>query len=366
MAKKDYVIVGAGLFGAVCARELTDAGKSVVVVDKRDHIGGNCYSEEIAGIHVSKYGGHIFHTNNEGIWNYVNKFADFRPYYHFVRVSYKGEMYSFPINMMTLNKLWGVQTPAEAEEYLEHVREDIENPENLEEWILSKVGREIYETFVKGYTKKQWDKDPKDLPTFIIKRLPIRLTYSSGYFVDKYQGWPENGYTEMFDNLLDGITVETGVNFSRELCFHTDKIIYTGKIDEYFKYKYGELQYRGLKHDTKVIHGDFQGCATVNYTDEDVPYTRIVEHKHFQPHKKNDKTVITTEYSVPASKDDIPFYPINDKENNEIYKKYKKEADEEKNVIFGGRLAEYKYYDMHQVVASALKTVKQEKKSWKK
>ena len=359
MTKYDYVIVGSGLFGSIFARELTDQGCKCLVLDKREHIGGNCYSEKIEGINVSKYGGHIFHTNDKKIWDYVNRFTEFRPYHHIVRVNYKGEIYSFPINMMTLNKLWGVETPKEAANKLEDVKINIDNPRNLEDWSLSKVGKEISEIFNKGYTKKQWDKDPKNLPAFIIKRLPIRLTYNSGYFSDKYQGWPENGYTDMFDNLLDGIDVELNVDYllNKE---HYDsigrKILYTGKIDEFYDYRFGDLEYRTLIHDNKVLDGDYQGCATINYTDEDIQWTRIVEHKHFQPHKKNKKTVITIEYSEEYKRGDIPFYPINDKKNNTAFKKYRALAEKEDRVLFGGRLAEYKYYDMHQIVGSALKT----------
>ena len=354
----DYVIVGSGLFGAIFAREATDAGKKCLVLEKREHIGGNCYSEKIEGIHVSKYGGHIFHTNSERIWNYINKFAEFRQYHHFVRVSYKDKIYSFPINMMTLNQLWGVNTPKEALNKLKEVRINIDKPDNLEDWILTQVGEEIYKIFVKGYTKKQWEKDPKDLPPSIIKRLPLRLTYHNGYFADKYQGWPENGYTEIFNNLLKDIEVKTNVDYLLNKEYYNsicDAVVYTGKIDEFYDYKFGELEYRTLVHDNKILDGDFQGCATINYTDEEVPYTRIIEHKHFQPHKNNNKTVITTEYSRAGKKKDIPFYPINTKNNNEMYDRYKKLADTDNRILFGGRLAEYKYYDMHQVIGSVLK-----------
>ena len=361
--KYDYVIVGPGLYGAIFAREATDSGKKCLVIEKRDHIGGNVYSEEIEGIHVSKYGGHIFHTNNKKIWDYVNRFTEFRDYHHFVRVNYQDQIYSFPINMMTLYQLWGTKTPAEAKKKLNSVRIKKEKIDNLEDWILSEVGEEVYKTFVKGYTKKQWGKDPKDLPAFIIKRLPIRLTYHNGYFNDKYQGWPEKGYTDLFINLLKGIEVKTNIDYLSDREYYDTickKIVFTGKIDEFYNYKFGDLEYKSLVHKNEVLDGDFQGCATINYTDENIPYTRIVEHKHFQPHKKNKKTVITTEYSKEYSRGDIPFYPVNDKKNNEKYMKYKKLSKEDKNIIFGGRLAEYKYYDMHQVVGSVLKTVKKE------
>jgi len=356
----DYIIVGSGLFGSIFAREATDSGKKCLVLEKRNHIGGNCYSEEIEGIQVSKYGGHIFHTNNKKIWDYVNRFTEFRQYHHFVRVNYDNKIYSFPINMMTLNQLWGVKTPDEAEEKLNSVRMKKQNMDNLEDWILSEVGEEIYKIFVKGYTKKQWDKDPKDLPSSIIKRLPIRLTYHNGYFDDKYQGWPEKGYTDLFENLLKDIDIKMGVDYLLKRDYYNsicDKVIYTGKIDEYYDYRFGDLEYRTLVHKNEILDGDFQGCATVNYTNEEVPYTRIIEHKHFQPHKNNDKTIITTEYSKKYKRGDVPFYPINDESNNKKYEQYKQLADSESKVMFGGRLAEYKYYDMHQVVGSALRKV---------
>ena len=356
----DYIIVGSGLFGSIFAREATDSGKRCLVLEKRNHIAGNCYSEEIEGIQVSKYGGHIFHTNDKKIWDYVNKFTEFRQYHHFVRVNYDDTIYSFPINMMTLNQLWGIKTPSQAKEKLNSVKIKKQKTDNLEDWILSEVGEEIYKIFIKGYTKKQWDKDPKDLPSSIIKRLPIRLTYHNGYFNDKYQGWPEKGYTDLFENLLKGIDVEMGVDYLLKRDYYNsicDKVIYTGKIDEYYDYRFGDLEYRTLVHENEILDGDFQGCATVNYTNEEVPYTRIIEHKHFQPHKNNNKTVITTEYSRKCKRGDVPFYPINDENNNKKYKQYKQLADSESKVIFGGRLAEYKYYDMHQVVGSALKKV---------
>ena len=367
MKDYDYLIVGAGLFGSIFARQLTDAGKRCLVLDSRKHIGGNCYSEEKEGIHVSKYGGHIFHTNDENIWSYVNKFTEFRPYHHLVRVSHKDKLFSFPVNLMTLNQLWGVTRPEEAEKKLEEVRVKNDNPNNLEEWVVSQIGWELYETFFKGYTTKQWGKEPKDLPAFIAKRIPIRLTYDSGYFSDKYQGWPENGYTELFVEMLKGIEVMKGVDFftlggSKYWLQSASKIVFTGKIDEYFNYCHGDLEYRSLKHEHHWKDGDFQGCATVNYTEGHIPYTRILEHKHFQPHKagKNPRTIYTYEYPDDWDRNKIPFYPINDSKNNETYSQYKWLAKQEKNVIFGGRLAEYKYYDMHQVVGSALQKAKKE------
>lgn len=360
MTTYDYVIVGSGLFGSIFAREMTDAGKTCLVLEERNHIGGNLYSEEIEGIHVSKYGGHIFHTNDEKIWNYVNRFSKFLDYRHRLRVHYKDNLYSFPINLMTLYQLWGCKTPEEANKKLEEVKVKIENPQNLEEWSLSQVGKEIYETFIKGYTQKQWNTDPKNLPASIIKRIPVRTTYDDFYFSDKYQGWPENGYAEFFDNLLSGIEVRTSTNFfdkRKEYESIGKKIVYTGKIDEYFGYVYGDLSYRSLRFDTvKLNTPSYLGSATVNFTDADVPYTRIIEHKYFQPHKleKTNNTVITTEYPDDWERGKIPYYPVNDKLNNETYKKYEELSKKEKRVIFGGRLAEYRYYDMHQVVGSAL------------
>lgn len=365
MAQYDYIIVGAGLFGSVMARELTDAGKKCLVIDKRDHIGGNCYSKEIEGIHVSQYGGHIFHTNNENIWRYINKFTEFEQYHHRLRVSYKDNLYSFPINLMTFYQIWGIQNPSEVLKKLEEVRVDIPNPQNLEEWALSKVGEDLYNIFIKGYTKKHWNKDPTDLPTSIIKRIPIRATYNDCYYSDRFQGWPKHGYTQLFNNLLDKIPVERNVNFFQDRGLFEkmgDNIIFTGKIDEYYDYHYGELEYRGLKWDNRLVDGDYQGCATVNYTDENIPYTRIIEHMHFQPHKlnKRKKSYISIEYSDNWNRNKIPYYPINNEINSKIYKEYFKQSKNEKNVIFGGRLAEYKYYDMHMVIGSALTKVKHE------
>ena len=365
MAKYDYLIVGSGLFGSIAARELTDAGKKCLVIDKRSHIGGNCYSEKIEGIHVSKYGGHIFHTNHAPIWNYVNKFTEFENYSHRLRVSYKDNLYSFPINLMTFYQLWGIQKPEEVKKKLEEVRLSIANPSNLEEWALSQVGTELYEIFIKGYTTKHWNKDPKNLPASIIKRIPIRTTYNDCYFSDKFQGWPKNGYTDLFINMLKGIDIENGVDFfadRADLEKLGNKIIYTGKIDEYFDYVDGELEYRGLRWDNKLVEGDFQGCATVNYTDEEIPYTRIIEHMHFQPRQihKHQKSLISIEYADDWNRKKIPYYPINNERNTMIYDHYFKMANKERHVLFGGRLAEYRYYDMHMVVGSALTKIKQE------
>ena len=358
----DYLIIGSGLFGSVCARELTDAGFKCLVIDKRNHIGGNVYTENIKGINVHKYGPHIFHTSNKKIWDYVNKFIEFNHFSYRPRVNFNNKIYSFPINMMTLYQLWGVTNPKEALEKINKVKINIKNPSNLEEYILSKVGKEIYETFIKGYTKKQWEKDPKDLPVSIIKRIPIRLTFDDNYYFDKYQGIPIGGYTKLINNLLKEIEVKTSIDYFKnkaELDLVSRKVIFTGKIDEYFNYKFGELEYRGLNFKQEILDIDnFQGVAGMNYTSEKVPFTRIIEHKHFEFGKQK-HTIITKEYPKRASKNDIPYYPINNKANNKRYSKYKKLA-EKTNVIFGGRLAEYKYYDMHQVIGSALSKVKKE------
>ena len=358
----DYLIIGSGLFGSVCARELTDSGFKCLVIDKRKHIGGNVYTENIKGINIHKYGPHIFHTSNTKLWNYVNKFVKFNHFSYRPRVNYNGKIYSFPINMMTLYQLWGVTSPEEALNKINKVKLDIKKPSNLEEYILSKVGLEIYETFIKGYTKKQWEKDPKDLPMSIIKRIPIRLTFDDNYYFDKYQGIPIGGYTKLIEKLLKGIDVklsEDYFNNKSKWDLASNKIIFTGKIDEYFNYKFGELEYRGLDFKHEILDIDnFQGVAGMNYTSENVPFTRIVEHKHFEFGTQK-YTVITKEYPKKAGKKDIPYYPINDETNNNRYNKYKKLA-KETNIIFGGRLAEYKYYDMHQVIGSALSKVRKE------
>lgn len=355
--KYDYLIVGAGMFGSVFARQAKDAGKSVLVIDKRKHIAGNCYTEKIKDIEVHKYGPHVFHTDNKKIWQYANRFADFNNFTYRAKVKNKNKIYSFPINMMTLHQLWGVITPKEAEKKLKEVRVDIKNPSNLEEWILSQVGHEVYETFIKGYTIKQWNRDPKDLPSFIIKRLPIRLTYDDNYFNDRYQGIPIGGYTKMFKNILSDIDVELNVDFfqnKKYLEAKAEKIVYTGKIDEYFNYDLGILEYRTIKFDHQIMKGDYQGNVAINHANIDVKYTRTIEHKHFE-YKKSENTVVTFEYPDKWNPKKIPLYPVNDKKNNSLYKEYKKISKSKcKNVLFGGRLAEYKYYDMHQVIGSAL------------
>ncbi len=358
----DYLIVGSGLFGSVFSHEMTKAGKKCLIIEKRNHIAGNCYSENKDGINVHTYGPHIFHTNDKGIWEWINQFTDFHNYKHTPKVNYKDKIYSFPINLMTLNKIWGVNTPEEAKKKLEEVRIKNDNPKNLEEWILSQVGQDIYETFIKGYTQKQWNKDPKELPTFIIKRLPIRTNFDDNYFFDKYQGIPVGGYTQIFEKMLEGIEVKTNIDYFENKEYWNslaNKVVFTGKIDEFFNYQFGELEYRTLQFDNrKVETEDYQGCSIVNYTDFNVPHTRITEHKHFE-NSKSDVTWITTEYPKDYEKGDVPYYPINDDKNNSMYEKYK-ELSKESNIIFGGRLSEYKYYDMHQIIGSALSKVKNE------
>ena len=359
--KYDFLVVGSGLFGSVFAHEATKAGKKCLIIEKRNHIGGNCYTENIDNINIHKYGPHIFHTNDKKIWDWIQQFGEFNQYKHSPKVNYKGEMYSFPINLLTLNKLWGVTTPEEAIEKLEEVKIKCDNPINLEDWILSQVGNDIYETFIKGYTKKQWNKDPKELPSSIIKRLPIRTNYNDNYFFDKYQGIPIDGYTNLFKNMLKGIDILENIDYFSEKDkwdSMADKIVFTGKIDEFFDYKFGELEYRSLTFvEERLETEDYQGCAIVNYTDLETPQTRITEHKHFDG-VKSDVTWITKEYPKNYQNGDTPYYPINDDKNNELYRKYKQLADSIPNVIFGGRLSEYKYYDMHQIIASALTKVK--------
>ena len=359
MMRYDYLVVGAGLYGAVFAREATDAGKKVLVIDKRPNIAGNVYTEEVEGINVHVYGAHIFHTNNKQVWDYITRFAEFNRFTNSPVANYKGELYSLPFNMYTFNKMWGVVTPQEAAAKIEEQRKEagITEPRNLEEQAISLVGRDIFEKLVKGYTEKQWGRDCKDLPAFIIKRLPVRLTFDNNYFNALYQGIPMGGYTKMVANLLDGIEVRLGVDYleqKAELDAIADKVVYTGPIDAYFGYQLGTLEYRSVRFETEVLDmPNFQGNAAVNYTDRETPWTRIIEHKWFE-FGTQPKTVISREYSSEWKPGDEPYYPVNDERNGALYQQYKALADKEDKVIFGGRLGEYKYYDMDAVIASAL------------
>lgn len=358
----DYIIVGSGIFGSVFARELTDHGKKCLVIDKRSHIAGNCHTSKVEEIQVHDYGPHIFHTNSEYVWNYVNRFAKFNHFRLSPRVNYKNNIYSFPINLMTFHQLWGVKNPQEAIAKIDSVKIKIDNPSNLEEWILSQVGEEIYEIFIKGYTTKQWGKDPKDLPSSIVKRLPIRFNFNDNYYNDIYQGIPIGGYTEMFKRILDGIDVDLNVDYMKDrqnIDKMGKKTVYTGALDEFFNCDMGVLEWRSLKFDHSVLDiKDFQGCAVVNYNERDIPFTRICEHKHFE-FGSQDKTVITKEYPQKWDLGKEKYYPINDEKNNELAKKYKSRVDNDK-YIFGGRLADYMYYDMHHVFGSALARSKEE------
>ena len=359
MAHYDYLIVGAGLYGAVCAREATKAGKKVLVIDKRPNIAGNIYTEQIEGINVHVYGAHIFHTNNKTVWDYVNQFAEFNRFTNSPVANYKGELYSLPFNMYTFNKMWGVVTPEEAAAKIEEQKREagITEPKNLEEQAISLVGTDIYEKLIKGYTEKQWGRDCKDLPAFIIKRLPVRLTFDNNYFNARYQGIPMGGYTKMVENMLEGIEVRLNVDYLKnkaELDVLADRVIYTGPIDAYFGYRLGSLQYRSVRFETEVLDKpNFQGNAAVNYTDRETPFTRIIEHKWFE-FGDQPKTVISREYSSEWKPGDEPYYPVNDERNGALYQQYKQLADAEEKVIFGGRLGEYKYYDMDAVIDSAL------------
>ncbi len=364
MNKYDYLIVGAGLFGAVFARQAADAGRKVLVIDKRPHIAGNVYTEDVEGIHVHKYGAHIFHTNNRKVWDYVQRFAAFNRFTNSPVANYKGELYSLPFNMYTFNKIWGVTTPEEAAAKIAEQRKEIDHePRNLEEQAISLVGRDIYEKLIKGYTQKQWGRECKDLPAFIIKRLPVRLTFDNNYFNALYQGIPTGGYTKMVANMLEGIEVRLNEDYLAEKAkwdAQAEKIIYTGPIDAYFNYSLGNLEYRSVRFETELLDiPNFQGNAAVNYTDSETPWTRIIEHKWFEFGKDdagNDltKTVISREFSSEWKPGDEPYYPVNDEKNSKFYASYKALADREQNVIFGGRLGEYKYYDMDQVIAAAL------------
>ncbi len=355
----DYLIVGAGLFGSVFAHEMTKKGKSCLVIDKRNHIGGNIYTEESHGINVHKYGAHIFHTSNKTVWDYINQFAEFNRYTNSPVARYKDELYNMPFNMNTFNKLWGVITPKEAKAVIEkQIKEaGIENPSNLEEQAISLVGKDIYEKLVKGYTEKQWGKKATELPSFIIKRLPVRFTYDNNYFNDLYQGIPIGGYTQIIEKLLEGIDVKTDTDFFSDREYYeniADKILFTGRIDEYYNYIYGRLEYRTLRFESEIINTDnYQGNAVVNYTEYEIPYTRIIEHKHFE-NTESECTIITREYPSDWKEDSEPYYPINDDKNNSLYDKYAELASQDKKVIFGGRLGMYRYYDMHNIIAEAL------------
>lgn len=359
MKKYDYLIVGAGLYGAVMAYELGKKGKDCLVIDRRDHIAGNIYCEDMEGIHVHKYGAHIFHTSDKRVWEYINQFAEFNNYINSPVAVYKDELYNLPFNMNTFSKMWGVRTPREAKEIIEKQRKEtgITEPKNLEEQALFLGGRDIYEKLIKEYTEKQWGRKCTELPAFIIKRLPFRFVYDNNYFNDRYQGIPIGGYTPIVEKMLAKAEVRTGVDFfefRRENPDIADKIIFTGQIDEYFDYQLGALEYRSVRFETEVLDCEnYQGNAVVNYTDHTVPYTRIIEHKHFE-FGKQEKTVISREYSSEWNVGMEPYYPVNDDRNNELFQKYKKLAEQEENVIFGGRLGDYKYYDMDKVIAAAL------------
>jgi UDP-galactopyranose mutase len=373
----DYLIVGAGLFGAVFAREMTNAGKKCLVIDRRNHIAGNIYTENIKGINVHKYGAHIFHTSNKKVWEYVNEFAEFNNYINSPVAVYKDELYNLPFNMNTFSKMWNIKTPKEAQERIKSQIESlgIENPSNLEEQALSLVGTDIYEKLVKGYTEKQWGRDCKELPSFIIKRLPVRFTFDNNYFNDPYQGIPKGGYTKLVEKILEGTDVKLNTDFKDFVKEDSngryvtadgtdtfDRVLYTGMIDEFFDFSEGTLEYRSLNFETEILEGEsnYQGNAVVNYTAREVPYTRVIEHKHFEFGTQPD-TVITREYSKEWHKGDEPYYPVNDEKNAALYNKYKELAAAKGNVIFGGRLGQYLYYDMDKIVAAALEMAEKEK-----
>lgn len=363
--KYDYLIVGAGLFGAVFAYEAKKAGKKCLVIDKRNHIAGNIYCENVEGINVHKYGAHIFHTSNKEIWDYINQFAEFNHYINSPVAVYKDETYNLPFNMNTFSRLWGIRTPQEAKDIIEKQRAEygVDEPQNLEEQALSLAGKDVYEKLIKGYTEKQWGRPCTELPSFIIKRLPFRFIYDNNYFNDRYQGIPIGGYTQIVDKMLEGIEVRLETDyfdFIKKNPDAADITLFTGMIDEYYGYKLGTLQYRTVRFETEVLDREnYQGNAVVNYTEREVPYTRIIEHKHFE-FGKQPKTVISREYSSEWKPGIEPYYPINNEENNELFAKYRELADKEENVIFGGRLGNYKYYDMDKVIEAALELVKEQ------
>ena len=373
MMKYDYLIVCSGLFGSVFAHEMTKKGKNCLIIERRDHIGGNVYTEEKEGINVHKYGAHIFHTSNKEVWNYINQFAEFNRYTNSPVANYKGELYNLPFNMNTFYQMWGVRTPQEAKAKIEEQKQEsgIKEPKNLEEQAISLIGNDIYEKLVKGYTQKQWGKECTELPSFIIKRLPVRFTYDNNYFNDSYQGIPIGGYTKIIEKMLEGIEVRLNTDFfdkKEEYMEMADKILFTGMIDQYFDYCFGELEYRGLNFESETLDtNNYQGNAVINYTDADTPYTRIIEHKHFEipanelgTEKDSDKTIITREYPMQWKKGEEAYYPVNDEKNSALYLKYKELAEKEKNVIFGGRLGMYQYFDMWKVIEEALKLVDEE------
>ena len=365
MKKYDYLIVGAGLFGCIFAYEANKRGKTCLVIEKRSHIGGNIYCENIEGINVHKYGAHIFHTSNKKVWDYVNSLAEFNNFVNSPIANYKGELYNLPFNMNTFYQLWKVKTPLEAKRKIEEQLSEanIEEAKNLEEHAIKLIGKDVYQKLVKGYTEKQWGKKATELPAFIIKRLPVRFTFDNNYFNDRYQGIPIGGYNVIIEKLLENTEVQLNVDFFKDREKYenlADKIVFTGMIDEFYNYKFGELEYRSLRFENEVLDEEnHQGNAVVNYTEYEIPYTRIIEHKHFE-YGTQPKTVITREYPATWKKGDEPYYPINNEKNNLTFEKYNKLAKKEKNVIFGGRLAEYKYYDMHNVIERALLCVENE------
>lgn len=373
--KYDYLVVGAGLFGAIFAYEANKAGRKVLVIDRRPHVGGNIFTEEVEGIQVHKYGAHIFHTSDKEVWNYIQQFAEFNRYTNCPVARYKDELYNLPFNMNTFSKMWGIKTPEEAKEIIDRQIKEagIKEPANLEEQAISLVGRDIYEKLIKGYTEKQWGKRASELPSFIIRRLPVRYVYDNNYFNDQYQGIPIGGYTQIIEKMLEGVEVRLGVDFfeDREILeSEADHIVFTGMIDAFYDYCYGELEYRSLRFETETLDMEnYQGNAVVNYTEYEIPYTRIIEHKHFEYGCQGgygntgtpaiQKTVITREYPAAWEKGAQPYYPMNDEKNNALYERYRELAEKEEHVIFGGRLGMYRYYDMHQVIAEALKCVKE-------
>ncbi|MBS6007240.1 MAG: UDP-galactopyranose mutase [Clostridium baratii] len=365
MKRYDYIIVGSGLFGAIFAYEANKKGKKCLVIEKRNHIGGNIYCKNIEDINVHQYGAHIFHTSNKEVWRYINKFAEFNRYTNSPIAIYKNELYNLPFNMNTFNKLWDVKTPKEAKAKIKEQLEEsnIGEPKNLEEQAIKLIGKDIYEKLIKGYTEKQWGTSATQLPTFIINRLPVRFTYDNNYFNDIYQGIPIGGYTKIIEKMLEGIEVKLDTDFfeyRKKFENMTNKIVFTGMIDEFYNYKFGTLEYRSLRFEHEILEEEnYQGNAVVNYTEYEIPYTRIIEHKHFE-FGTQPKTIITREYPARWNKGDEPYYPINNERNNSLYSKYKELADKEKNIIFGGRLAQYKYYDMNNVIEEALRCVKEE------